>query len=284
MAQTGELSIRDCVGGALRFVREQWRFIFTLAGAGALLTATLTALALAVPVLGLLNGVGSGLVKAVVYAMLIGAVLYGPAALRNRWLGDGGRVWSAMVIIGLLLILVFFVLSIPVMMLLIAGPLGPYSEELTRAGSDTAQVMTIMTRFAEANPGAVLAVAALYTALWLFFTSRLYLAAPASVESGRVMSLETWNWTRGAALKIIGARLMLLLPANIFTGALGYLAGRLFGVDALNPAASISNGAALAVYIAIGTFVTFALYMALEAALSTFIYRALKPAPAPSPV
>src|SRR6185503_4950944 len=205
--------IKDSVGGALRFLREQWRFVFTLSAAGAIASALMTALSL-VPALGIFATLGSGLVQAGVYAALIGAVLFGPATLRNRWLADGGRVWSAMVIVGFLLYIVFFVLSIPVMIVLAAGPLAAYQQALERAGQDPNAVMEIFTRFATENPGAVLAVLLFFGAVWFFLTSRLYFAAPATVDAGRLLTLETWNWTRGHVLKIIAARLMLLLPAN----------------------------------------------------------------------
>jgi len=220
-------------------------------------------------------------VQAGVYAALIGAVLFGPATLRNRWLADGGRVWSAMVIVGFLLFIVFLVVSIPVMIVLAAGPLAAYQQALERAGQDPNAVMEVFTRFATENPGAVLAVLLFFGAVWFFLTSRLYFAAPATVDAGRLLTLETWNWTRGHVLKIISARLMLLLPANILTGALGYMAGRLSGVDTMTftPSMSVAStsNAGFVIYVLLASFVAFALYSALEAALSTYLYKALKP-------
>jgi hypothetical protein len=155
--------------------------------------------------------------------------------------------------------------------------------DLEGAGSNPDQVMRVMTRFADEQPGVMLAVALFYGVIWFLLTSRLYLAAPATVDQQRVRAFDTWKWTRGATLRIIGARLMLLVPANIFVGALSYIVARLLGVDPLDPAAAAGNWIGLVLDAFVGSFITFALYLSLEAGLSSALYRALKPAPAPAP-
>jgi hypothetical protein len=279
--------IRENVGAALRFVRENLRFVAVVAALGAAATTLVSLLGLMAPTLSLLTGIVSGLVQAFAYAAFIACLMFGAGAVRARWAADGGRVWAAMVVIGFFLFIVFFVISIPVMIALIAGPLAPYVSELQSAGSDQGAVMMVMTRFAEENPATLLLVFLFYAAIWFFLTSRLYLAAPATVEQGRILSFETWKWTRGATLRIIAARLLLLLPANVFVGALSYLVGRLVGIDALDPAASAAavgaNPLGFAAYAFVATFITFALYLALEAGLSSYLYRGLKPAAATAP-
>jgi hypothetical protein len=78
--------------------------------------------------------------------------------------------------------------------------------------------------------------------------------------------------------------LLLLLPANILAGALGHLAGRLVGLDSFDPAtvvaAATSNQAGYLAYIFVAGFISFALYSSLEAGLSSYLYRGLKPAQA----
>jgi hypothetical protein len=287
MAEAAGL-IRESVGAALRFSRENARFIAVVGGVGALVMALLALLGLVAQPVSLITSVASGVAQAFAYAALTGAALFGASEARRRWLREGGRLWAAMVIVGFFLFIVFFVISIPVMMVLAVGPLAAYRDELTSAGANQAEVMAVMTRFAEENPGVMIAVFAFYCAAWLLLSSRLYLAAPATVEQERVSTFETWAWTRGSTLRIVGARLMLLLPANIFVGALGYLAGRLVGVDTLNPTASVATVAAnplgFAFYVFVATFLSLALYSALEAGLSATLYRALKPAAAESAV
>lgn len=278
---SGNVPILDSVGGAMRFVRENLRVIVMAGGAGALATAVLTGLALFSPIVSVFASAASSFVQASVYAFFVGAFLFGAAAARGRMFGDGWRVWAAMVVVGFFMFIVMFIISIPVMIVLFAGPLAPYVDDLQSAGGDQAAVMQVMLDFAEANPGALLLVMLFYSAVWLLLTSRLYLAAPASVDQGRILTFETWGWTKGAMLRITAARLMLLLPANVLAFAIGHLAGRLIGVDSTNAGAmagaASANPAGYLIYVLVSVFVTFALYSSLEAGLSSYIYRGLKP-------
>lgn len=279
---TAQFSVRDCVGAALRFVRENLRFVATAAGVGAVGAGVIAAAAAAVPQVALLTSIASTLLQAFVYAALTSAMLFGAASVRARLASDGGRVWLAMAIVGVLMGIVIFVVSIPVVIALIAGPLGAYSDELQTAGSDQAAVMTVMLRFMQENPVAVLVVTLFFFTIWFLLTSRLYLAAPASVDQKRVMTFETWSWTKGNMLRIVAARLMLLVPAYLLVFALSYLIGYGFGIDPTNAAAiagvAAANPVAFLMYAAASAFVTFFLYNALEAGLSAAIYSALKPA------
>lgn len=276
-----QVPIRESVGAALRFTRENLRFIAIISAMGAAATTAVAALALASPALSIFTSVGGGLIQAFTYAAFVIAALFGAGAVRERWVADGGRLWAAMVVIGFFLFIVMFVLSIPAMIALFAGPMAPYVNELQTAGSDQAAVMQIMTRFATENPGALMTVTLFFGVIWLFLTSRLYLAAPATVEEGRILTFETWKWTKGAMLRITGARLLLLAPANILAGALGHLVGLPFGINSLAPAASAgavaANPVGFLIYVFVATFLTFALFSSLEAGLSSYLYKGLRP-------
>lgn len=282
MQEAGRVPVRQSVGAALGFVVENWRFLALVSAIGAAATTLVSALAMAVPTVGLLAGLAQGIVQAFVYAAFTAAALYGAGAVRARWTGDGWRVWGAMAIVFFFLFIVFTVLTIPVLITLFAGPLGPYATELQAAGEDQRAVLAIMMRAVEENPGVVLAVVLFYLALWLMLTSRLYLAAPASVDQGRILVFETWKWTKGAMLSITGARLLLLVPANILAGALGYLVGRAVGVNTFDMMAmaetAANNPTGVLIYSAVAGFITLLLYSTLEAALSAYLYQGLKPA------
>ncbi len=57
------------------------------------------------------------------------------------------------------------------------------------------------------------------------------------------------------------------------------------GVDELNrPDEAAYNPPGYLAYVAAAAFMTFALYSSLEAGLSSYIYRGLKPAETPKPV
>lgn len=276
--------LRDSVGLATRFVREQWRFVLAVSAIAAAAIAALSALSELAPLASILSSLGAGFLQSALYAAFIGAALIGADAVRRRWVGDGLRVWAAMIVIGFFLFIVFFALSLPVSMVLFAGPLARYTTELQSAAGNSAQVMSIFARFANENPGPVLIAALIFFAVWMLLTSRLYLAAPATVERQRIQTFETWSMTRGLMLKILWARLTLLAPAYIFVFALSNIVGRGLGVNTLDvaamTAAAESNSLGFVAYVLLSGFIAFALYSSLEAALSAYLYRALRP---PSP-
>lgn len=270
---TAQVSARESVGAALRFVRQNWRAVLTIAAIGAALTAALIAVSEASPLVAILADVANWLVQSFVFAALVKAALGDTERVRPA---DGMRMFAAMVVIGFFLFLVFFVLMIPGAIVLVAGPMSPYLADMQAAGQDQAAMMRVMTRFAQENPAPLLAFFAFYGILWFLLTSRLYLAAPATVAAKRVQTFETWRWTRGMTLKIAGARLMLLVPAFILMAALTFLAARALGID---PTSATQRPALplFVAYIAIDRIVFFSTYLALEAGLSTALYRALKP-------
>jgi hypothetical protein len=127
-----------------------------------------------------------------------------------------------------------------------------------------------------------------YFLVWLLLTSRLYLAAPASIDAGRILTFETWNWTKGAVLRITWARFMLLVPAYVLMFALTTLLGRLFGFNVLDgasmQAALSTNPIGIIVFEFVSSFIVLGLYVPLEAGLSAYLYKGLKPDGAPAAV
>jgi hypothetical protein len=236
------------------------------------------------PVLTFFAIVGSTFVQAFAYAAFTGAALFGAEAARARWSADGVRVWAAMFVIAFFLMIVFFVASLVASIVMVAGPMAPYLSDLQSAGSDNAAVMSVMTRFVEEQPLAVLLFMLFFAVIWFALTSRLYLAAPATVERGRILTFETWSWTKGAMLRITAARVMLIVPASILAFALGHLVARLFGANSADQASldalAASNAAGFLLYAVASAFFNFVLVFSLEAGLSTYLYRGLKPADA----
>ncbi len=283
----GVVPVRESVGAALRFVRENVRFIVSVALIYAIVSTLIAGLTLSVPQLGVLTMVANGVVQAFCYGALTAGALFGVDTVRSRWHRDGWRVWSSMVVVGFFMTIVMFVITIPVTIALVAGPLGSYAPELQAAGSDQDAVMRIMVRFVEENPMAILVTALFFFVVWLLLTSRLYLAAPASVEAGRILTFETWKWTRGATLRITWARFMLLVPAYALMFALTALFGRIFGFNVLDgasmQAAVAANPIGVVIFEFITSFIVLALYSPLEAGLSAYLYKGLKPADAPAP-
>ncbi|MEJ0061229.1 MAG: hypothetical protein WDM79_17415 [Terricaulis sp.] len=124
-------------------------------------------------------------------------------------------------------------------------------------------------------------MALVYILIWLFLSSRLFLAAPATIDNNRILTFETWKWTKGNMLRIAGARVVLLLPAYILVFALTALVGRGIGVNVFDPASSVAyaeaSPAMFALFNGVSVFVSTLLYRALEAGLSSYLYQGLKP-------
>ena len=274
----GQVSVREVVGAAFPWVRAQWRVVLIASAIGALAMAAITVVGVASPIVAIAADVAGWLVQAFVYSMFLQAALSGKAAFDAA---VGLRVFAAMMIVGFFLFLAFFVLMIPGAMVLLIGPMSPYLHDMQQAGQDQAAMMQVVTRFAQENPAPLLAFIAFYAILWFLLTSRLYLAAPATAAAKRVLTFDTWAWTRGHTLKIVGARIMLMAPAFVLMATLTYLAARLLGID-LSSAASAA-APQFSLYVAFDRMVFFAVYLALEAGLSVALYRALKPGEAAKP-
>jgi hypothetical protein len=267
-------------------VRENVRFSASVALIYTVVSTLIAGLTLSVPQLGVVTMVANGVVQAFCYGALTAGALFGVDTVRSRWPRDGWRVWSSMVVVGFFMTIVMFVITIPVTIALVAGPLGSYAPDLQAAGSDQDAVMRIMVRFVEENPLAILVTALFFFVVWLLLTSRLYLAAPASVDAGRILTFETWKWTKGATLRITWARFMLLVPAYALMFALTALFGRFFGFNVLDgasmQAAVAANPMGVIIFEFITSFIVLGLYAALEAGLSAYLYKGLKPADAPA--
>lgn len=250
---------------------------------GALATMILAGVAGLAPFMGLVSSLLTTGVQAVIYTLFLSLFLGLPA---GAWPRRAASVWGAMAVIAFFLCIVFFVLSLPVSMIMLAGPLAPYAGDLQAAGTSETAVMEVMLRFAEAEPIPILVMMLFFGAVWMMLTSRLYVAAPATADQGRVLTFETWRWTKGATLAIIGARLLLLTPAYALVTALAYLAAALLGFNPFDPAAiaamAQNNLVLFLLYVGVRSFLQFALYMALEAGLSAYLYQGLKPAETPA--
>ena len=143
-----------------------------------------------------------------------------------------------------------------------------------------------MERIASENPLMLLGFCLFYGLVWLALTSRLFLAAPASVDNKRILTFETWAWTKGNLLRIIGARIILLLPAYVLVSALSYILALALGVNMMDPTSIASfaerNAMLYGLLAFVSGFVQIGLYRSLEAGLSAYLYRGLKPAGGPS--
>jgi hypothetical protein len=266
--------IKDCVGEALRFARAQWRLALIVGGAGA------ATLAVSMLLLGPFSLLALFAVLTACHTALVSAALRGPENVRARLGADSLRVGGAMAIVGLIVAILLIATAYIAMAVLIA----PYAEQAKAAGQDEAQLEAIMRTAIAAQPYVAPWALGIGAAVIFFFTTRLFAAAPASVDRARVTVFESWRMSRGQTLRIMGARILLLAPALILVGAVQSLMGLALGFTTADPAAlmaqSQANPALFMVFFALAVFVQLALFGALEAGLSVALYRRLS-APAP---
>lgn len=283
MAEAGKVPVRESVGAALRLVRENAGFIGSASLAASAALALITLLIGLAPALGVPLIVANWGVNAFVYATLIATCLNGPAAAMAGLAPNGLRVWAAIAVVGFFLALVMFVLLIALSVAL--GPyLLPFAEELQAVGEDRAAATALLLRIIEAAPTPFAIAGLVFGAVWLMITSRLYLAAPASLDMGRLVTLQSWAWTKGNMLRICAARLILLAPAYVLVSALSALVGGLMGADVSTPTGFVTfaqgNTLGGALFVFATSVISLGLYSAFEAALSAYLYRGLKPADA----
>ncbi|MEQ1492357.1 MAG: hypothetical protein ABL932_17575 [Terricaulis sp.] len=268
MSEPVTLSIRDTVGAALRFVRENVRFVVTVAALAALAQAVLLPLG---PNLAWMVGV------------LI-AVLIAHTALTTAALGakptegiqaNAGRVGLAMLLVGIVLAIIFIMLMFTAMSFIIA----PYQAEVQAAGENQAAVQAIVERALQEQQQ-IMSYAMIAGAVIVFLvTTRFYLVVPATIERKRISVFDSWRMTRGNFLRIMGARLLLLGPAFIFASALQSLLATAVGAPTSDPVQMLqyaqANLLGFAIFYTISIFLQIVIYSVLEAALSAKIYRKL---------
>ncbi len=280
---------RDSVGAALRFVRLQWRRIGLIAAVAAAATAAINLASLGTNAAGLplsiVIALLSTLIPCGIYAALLGVSL-APAAPQSALVANTGRVWGAMLIVGFMMFLAMCTIALPISVVL-APYLEPYAQQIVAVHGDQAAFMALLERFAEQQPGVFLIIFLVVSAAWLLLSSRLFLAAPASIDAKRIQTFETWPWTKNHMLRIAVARIVLLGPALVFAQALSILSARALGFNMLEggdiAAFAAHNPAGFTAFSFAIQFVTVAVYNSLEAGLAASFYQALKPVTPPKP-
>jgi hypothetical protein len=275
MKDAGKVPIRESAGAALRFLGDHWR---TAALVGAVAAAAQTFFLLT---LGAFSLPFTLLAAAGAYGYFLAMALDRPnggnfAAIAQ----NGARIVAAMSIVGFLLavigVVAFFVATSVLM--------APYAQELQAAGENEAAVAAIAERAMLEQPGVTQGVLIAVFAVWFWLTSRLYLAAPATLDRQRITVFESWVWTRGNAFGVMAARFLVLAPAAALLIALQLLAARAVGFSPFDlqgmANAAAANPLGFVVFFAVSQFLQVGFFGALEAGLSAYLHRGLKPADA----
>ncbi|MFT3726492.1 MAG: hypothetical protein QM759_01510 [Terricaulis sp.] len=268
-----EPRVQDSVGAALYFARSNWQSIAGLSVAGALANTLIQMLGSLAPGMPLVTVFFVLALYALVYATFIGLALRGGRP-QVDWKATL-RLLGAMSVVGFFLLIVGFVLFMVGGVIVLGGPYASFVQEMSRASGDQNAVNALALRMFASNPWPVIGLAAVYFAVWLYLTTRLYLAAPASVDRGRILTFETWAWTKKTALKVAGARAMLIGPAFVLSFALTYLLGRAAGIDLFNAQTAAPQPVGALVFALGSGFISYCISDALGAGLSTALYRDL---------
>jgi hypothetical protein len=269
MAEPGKSSLWASIAEALRFHRENWRFVASVAAAGALAhVAVMALLGSTLLVLPAILIVAAGL-----YAILTRAALSGAANALTNAPRDTLRTLGA----GLIVVFIAAVLALATIYIAMSVLIAPYAEEAKALTQDQAGMQALLERAAATQPGVAAWAGLIGAALIFVLTSRFFFAIPASLQQGRVAALSSWGMTKGKLLPIMAARLILLGPALIFVGALQSLLGFLMGLGIGDPfsmmARARDNPTGFLVFFAGAQFLQIAIFTALEAGLSTALYR-----------
>jgi hypothetical protein len=199
----------------------------------------------------------------------------------RRGVMDALRVFAAISVLSFFLFIVFFAAFIPGAFI-VASFFPPSLADLQAAEGDPAASMRLAERMLREHWQPMLALGLLYGAIWMFLTSRLYLAAPASVAQERVRTFETWAWTKGEAWRISAARLLLLLPVWFVLTLLQAGLSAALGAGAFDPGAmqALMTREPLKYLALLAPMQVLSLlvYSGLEAGLSAHLYQRLQPA------
>ena len=272
MTMAASPRIQDSVGAALHSVRQNWQAVLITAAIGALATTAVQMLGGLAPTLPYLTILVMLAVSAMIYSVLIGLALRGGQP--RLVLPEAARLFAAMAIIGFFFAIAGLVLAIVGSIVLVAGPYASMSPQMSAAGDQNA-VNRLLEQMLGQNPWPIVTLCGVYFVIWFYLTTRLYLAAPASIDRGRILTFETWSWTKRDVLKIMGARAMLVAPAYVLTTALSYLLGRAVGIDMFNLSAAEPGPGAALIFAIVSAFLNVAIADAAGAALATALYRDL---------
>jgi hypothetical protein len=285
-APPGKVPIFESAQAGLTFARAH---LTQLAVPAAIAAAAATAIQVLAahtlppgPASALAAQLGQALVLTIYYAAALRLAFdRGPGPVGGlAFSADEARLFNAMSQIGFFLLIVFVVAAIPG--IIITGAMFvPHQEALEAAQGDPAASMALVQKVMAQNVPTLVLLGVVYGLAWLALTSRLFLAAPATISEGRSVAFESWSWTAGNLMRIAAARLLLLIPAFFLVAFVQALAPALLGVDTRDAGSVITlarqDAARFAVIAFWGAFLSCLIYAACEAGLSAYLYKGLRP-------
>ncbi len=282
----GKLPIITCARDAWLFLRDHWRMFLPAAIAMAL--ASQIGFALAVMAgggAGDQSALGGSLGNlAVAMPALLASLMFAAAVLRKvvrgeftgpMGLGFGAdelRLLAVVAAFGCMIIplgtLVFIIVSTTVLSRLAATP-----EELTAILNDPEALNEALAQaLGPGGTAAFLLLVMLVFAAAIYLFTRLFMVNAATIGERRVVMFQSWRWSRGNVLRMLGAIMLTWLPAYVIDSVVVEV-----GVAILRPITTDGNaGLVLIAFNAVATFVA-AMVGIPSIVLGAIFYKGLRP-------
>lgn len=282
-ATAGKVPIFECIRQAWMFLIENWRLFLPAAGIVAVVSqvgplfAYMTASPNAAPQSALQAGLGDLLISAP--AALVG-VLFTAAILRkivrNEFHGPTGLAFGADEVRLLGASLALMCLFVPlvslvalVLFITVFSKIATSEAALQTLLADPEAMNEAILQAVGENGAAALSLFILIVfALFVLLATRLYMINAATIGEKRIVLFQTWSWSRGNILRMIGAMILTVLPVMLIDSVIADL------LRAVLPA----TAGVMAVLVA-STIVSFVAAMTTipVVALGAIFYKGLRP-------
>ncbi|RYE01208.1 MAG: hypothetical protein EOP61_11885 [Sphingomonadales bacterium] len=283
---SGKVPVFACVRQAWEFLLENWRLFLPAAAIVAVVAqvgpvlAAFTAPQATQPQSVMQNLLGDILIY---LPSMIASLLYSAAilrkAVRNEVTGQFGLTFGAdeVRLIGVaaamaclfipLISLVVIVLAVTVFSKLATSQAA---LEALLADPD-AMNDAIIAAVGEGGAAAISLFIIFMFAVFVVLAARLYMVNAATIGERRMVIFQTWSWSNGNVLRVLGAMILTVLPVMLIDSVVNS-----FGLTIL---ASIGDGREVISWLLVRTMITFvgAITTIPVVALGAIIYKGLRP-------
>jgi hypothetical protein len=262
----GKVPVLKCFEQAWRFLFENWRLFLPVSivpAAGAVLSTMLSTS---------MGGVFLGLVLGTIASAVLSATVL-RKAIREEYARPYGVAFGAdelrLIATQVCFALLIFPFAILFGLLFSVGAIGRAGmneEQIEAISTDPEAVNKLFADFLGTPMGASIALFCLIAVALLGV--RLFLVNAATIGERRIVFFQTWSWSKGNVLRILGAIVLTALPAAITNLILAELLVSIVGQSGSLPILSLASGIASL----IGSLLSVPVI-----ALGAILYKGLRP-------
>ncbi len=229
-ATAGKVPVFECVRSAWLFLIQNWRLFLPAAGIVAVvsqvgpLVAYLTAPAATQTQSALQAGLGNFLILApgaLISVLFTAAILR--KAVRDEFHGPTGLAFGADEVRLLGASLAMMCLFVPLITLLVVvlfitvfSKIATSEAALeTLLADPEALNQAILEALGENGATAMSLFILIMFAIFVYLSARLYMINAAAIGEKRIVLFQTWSWSRGNILRLIGAMILTVLPVML---------------------------------------------------------------------